>query len=84
VRGGVTHIKVYATMEARGIDAFIPAKAKPPPTDVIPVRRFIRCAEPNRPLSRRQYPASVNQDVPHTDGSTKRELTTASILSTAH
>lgn len=50
---GYAYGKVYAAMENRGIDPIIPAKAEPPPTGVIPVRRFkydaknqiVRCPE---------------------------------------
>jgi transposase len=50
---GYAYGKVYAAMEVRGVDAIIPAKAEPPPTGVIPVRRFkydahnqiVRCPE---------------------------------------
>jgi len=50
---GYAYGKVYAAMETRGVDAIIPAKAEPPPTGVIPVRRFkydarnqiVRCPE---------------------------------------
>jgi IS5 family transposase len=37
---GYAYGKVYAALENLGVDAIIPAKAEPPPTGVIPQRRF--------------------------------------------
>jgi len=37
---GYAYGKVYAALEERGIDPIIPAKAEPPPSGVIPLRRF--------------------------------------------